>query len=117
MEKTRPNWQNYFVAVVLAVALLVGAFYGKVIIGNLEVGLFLGYLEIGGACGVIISGLLLLLVKNPAALAGVCTACLVGWLCIGGYDEVVSALLGCGCVTCVATIPFAARLLSRNMGQ
>lgn len=47
MERSRPNWQNYLVAIVLTAALLAGGFYGKFLFSTMEAGLFIGCCAVG----------------------------------------------------------------------
>ncbi len=111
MEKRRPRWKDYILAVILAVALLYAIFPIKGLL-KLMTALYWRYILYGVAGGVAVSVVLHLL-KKRKVLFVIGLVLLVFWTVLPTGEPGMSLVFGCGVLCWLASIPFLASLLSK----
>lgn len=116
MEKRHPSWKDYILATALSALLIVVIFPLKTTVGfsgPYPLTIMLRY-EIYGAAAGLMAGVVCLLLRKPF-LPPLLAALL--WVILlflpAKYEVMLSALLGCGVLCWLASIPFLASLLSK----
>ena len=111
MEKRRPRWKDYILAVILAVALLYAIFPIKGLL-KLMTALYWRYILYGVAGGVAVSVVLYLL-KKRAVIFFIALVLLVLWTILPAGEPGMSLVFGCGALCWLGSIPFLASLLCK----
>lgn len=111
MEKRRPSWKDYILAVILAVAFLYATFPIKGLL-KLMTALYWRYITYGAIGGAAVSVLLHLL-KKRKVLFVIGLVLLAFWTVLPTGEPGMSLVFGCGVLCWLASIPFLASLLRK----